>query len=100
MSANPFPQNKRRENLMCVALWGLCVTSDPAHMADSSSLGTRGQGMRCSPTHFNFQSWGMRVLSSNSEACDPLQTRSILSHHLSLAVCWARSRQIIGTPDD
>lgn len=56
MSANSFSQNERRENLVCVALWGLCGTSDPTHMADTSSLGTRGWGMRCSPTHFNFQS--------------------------------------------
>lgn len=30
----------------------------------------------------------------------PLQALSILSHHLTLPLCWARSRQIIGTPDD
>lgn len=51
--------------------------------------------MKCSPNHFNLQSWESQDLSSNSvSSC---RHSSVPSHHLILAVCCAHSGPIIGT---
>lgn len=53
------------------------------------------EGVKCSPNHFNLQSWESQDLRSNSvSSC---RHSRVPSHHLILAVCWAHSGQIIGT---